>query len=593
MNVLNEPKNSFASISQWRKAFSTFDRNTFTMETLTEIADRTAHICQQFEINTLTPQIEACRKLIGNNEMIDVAVLGNFKAGKSSFLNDLAGANILPVGVVPVTAIITRLRFGESLRASVQFLDGASRQVPVADVENYIAESKNPMNAKRVADVLIETPALKLYAGLQFIDTPGLNSIFTHNSETSRNWLPHVGAALLAVSADHPFSEQDSALLKELLRFTPKVTILLTKEDLLSKEQINEVKNFIRRQIESIATQPIPLFTYSIRDGASSRREILDRELFLPLAGSRISESENILRHKIKTLLADSLNYLNIGLAAATRDESNRVWLREQILGGKNNEEAVAEELRLIERDCTGQTRSQVDEIVERHQGRLQQELLTELRTQLTSWNLNLWKLSRAYESWLTDALKEKMLAVSGLERNALAAPLQKAERRFSRVVENFKNSLSANVERTLGIKMASVTWQGKIKAPERTDISISPAFDIHIDSLWFLLPMPLIKRWVHRHFLRNVLWEVEKNLSRLATQWTDAIDERIHDLKQQAKTYADTEIKTIENLLARQSSQIPQFTEARDELGKFQRLLETDGNFITSNAPAIDNTAL
>jgi GTP-binding protein EngB required for normal cell division len=555
--------------------------------------NRVADICRRFEINTLTPQVEACQKLIGNNEMIDVVVLGNFKAGKSSFLNSLAGAAILPVGVVPVTAIITRLRYGESVRASVQFLDGRSQQVPLTDVKNYIAESQNPANAKRVADVLIETPALKSYAGLQFIDTPGLNSIFTHNSETSRNWLPNVGAALLAISADHPFSEQDAALLKELLRFTPKVTILLTKVDLLSAEQIDEVKNFICQQIDSIVANHISFFTYSIREETNSRREILDNELLLPLARSRISESESILQHKLKTLLADLLNYLKIGLVAATKDESNRAWLREQILGGKNNQEAVAEELRLIERDCLGRTRSQVDEIIERHQARLQRELLAELRTQLSAWNLNLWKLSRAYESWLGDALKQKVLAVSSLERDALAAPLQKAERRFSRAVENFKNSLSANVERTLGIKMASAAWQGKIKSPERADISISPAFDIHIDSLWFLLPMPLIKRWVHRHFLRSVFWEVEKNLSRLASQWTDAVDTRIRDLKQQAKIYAATEIRTIENLLARQSSQIPQFEQARNELLELQRLLETGVNLSTSNAPAVDSAAL
>jgi GTP-binding protein EngB required for normal cell division len=581
MNALNDSKISFADADAARRQETFFPRSNsdFTMETLSHITNRAAQICQQFEIVTLTPQVEACRKLAGENEMIDVVVLGNFKAGKSSFLNSLAGANILPVGVVPVTAIITRLRFGESFRASVQFLDGTSKQVPSADVENYIAEPKNPANVKRVDDVLIETPALKSYAGLQFIDTPGLNSIYAHNTETSRNWLPHVGAALLAVSADHPFSEHDAALLKELLRFTPKATILLTKADLLNAEQIDEVKIFIRRQIESISAKPISLFAYSIRDCVNSRREILDRELFLPLARSRISESQNILRHKLKTLLTDSLNYLNIGLAAATKDEANRAWLREQILGGKNNAEAVAEELRLIERDCLGNTREQVDEIVERHQQRLQRELLAELRTQLASWNLNLYKLSRAYESWIGDALKQKVRAVSDAEQNALAALLQKAERRFSRAVEIFKNALSANVERTLGIKMASAVWRGEIKAPERADVSISPAFDIHIDSIWFLLPMPLIKNWVNRHLLRKVFWEVEKNLSRLSSQWTDAVDSRIRDLKQQAEIYAGTEIKTIENLLARQSSQIPQFEQARNELAKFQSLLESNND--------------
>ena len=579
MNVSNEPKTRFADAETAQRRQTPSLRpnlDSSVMETFTSVTNRVANVCRQFEINTLKSQIEACQKLIGDHEMVDVVVLGNFKAGKSSFLNNLAGANILPVGVLPLTAIITRLRYGESVKASVQFQDGASRQVAIADVENYITESKNPANAKRVADVLVETPALKPYLGLQFIDTPGLNSVFSHNTETSRKWLPRVGAALLAVSVDHPFSEHDAALLKELLHFTPKVMILLTKADLLNAGQIDEVKDFVCRQTASITTESVPVFTYSIRDGTSSRREILDSELLLPLVHSRVSESENILRHKLKTLVADTLNYLNIGLAAATKDESNRVRLREQILCETNNAKTIAEELQLIERDCLGNTREQVDEIVERHQQPLRQELLKELRPQLTSWSLNLWKLSRTYEGWMEQSLKQKVHAVSNMERPALALLLQNAERRFSRAVENFKNNLSANVERTLGIKMAAAKWKGEIKAPEHADVSISPAFDVHIDSIWFLLPMSLIKKLVHRHFLRKVSWEVEKNLSRLAWQWTEVVDARIQELKQQAEAYVMTETKTIENLLARQSSQIPQFEQARNELVESQSLLES-----------------
>jgi hypothetical protein len=125
----------------------------------------------------------------------------------------------------------------------------------------------------------------------------------------------------------------------------------------------------------------------------------------------------------------------------------------------------------------------------------------------------------------LSEALKQRILTVSSEETGKLASPLQTAERRFSRATGIFKNALAANVERCLGIKMSSAEWRGEIEVPAHADVSISPAFDIHIDSLWFLLPVPLIKLWVHRHFLRSIPWEVEKNLCRLETQWTNSID--------------------------------------------------------------------
>lgn len=73
------------------------------------ILDRVLQICNEVRIVSLRPQIESCRNLLDKDNSIDVAVLGQFKAGKSSFLNRLIGSEILPVGVIPVTSVITRI----------------------------------------------------------------------------------------------------------------------------------------------------------------------------------------------------------------------------------------------------------------------------------------------------------------------------------------------------------------------------------------------------------------------------------------------------------------------------------------------------
>jgi hypothetical protein len=59
--------------------------------------------------------------------------------------------------------------------------------------------------------------------------------------------------------------------------------------------------------------------------------------------------------------------------------------------------------------------------------------------------------------------------------------------------------------------------------------------FDIQIDLLWFLLPMRLLGGLFHRHFLRRVPWEVEKNLARLTTDWSEAVATAIRELERQA----------------------------------------------------------
>ncbi len=94
--------------------------------------------------------------------------------------------------------------------------DGIREKISLERLEEYTSEAKNPNNDKNVAVVDIELPTLEEYAGLRLVDTPGLGSVFKYHMETSENWLPEVGAALLAISADRPLSEHDLALIREL-----------------------------------------------------------------------------------------------------------------------------------------------------------------------------------------------------------------------------------------------------------------------------------------------------------------------------------------------------------------------------------------
>lgn len=80
-------------------------------------------LSDQYHMVSLRRQIEACRNLLQQEERIDVAMLGQLKAGKSSFVNSLIGRPVLPIGVVPVTTTVTRLRYGQKEKALIHLLD--------------------------------------------------------------------------------------------------------------------------------------------------------------------------------------------------------------------------------------------------------------------------------------------------------------------------------------------------------------------------------------------------------------------------------------------------------------------------------------
>jgi hypothetical protein len=54
---------------------------------------------------------------------LEVAVVGEFKRGKSSLINALVGREVLPVGVLPLTSVPTVLERGEEGQV-VEFADG-------------------------------------------------------------------------------------------------------------------------------------------------------------------------------------------------------------------------------------------------------------------------------------------------------------------------------------------------------------------------------------------------------------------------------------------------------------------------------------
>jgi ribosome biogenesis GTPase A len=137
-----------------------------------------------------------------NQDKITVAVLGRFKAGKSSFLNDFVGREVLPVGVVPVTASVTEIRYRPCDRATAHCLDGTSRNVRLGQIGGYISVKENPENSKQVERITVDLPEFRRFAGLKFVDTPGLESALAHNTQTSLDWLPNAGLAVVNVSVD-------------------------------------------------------------------------------------------------------------------------------------------------------------------------------------------------------------------------------------------------------------------------------------------------------------------------------------------------------------------------------------------------------
>jgi GTP-binding protein EngB required for normal cell division len=508
-------------------------------------------ICDRKQILSLGRQIEACEGLLVENPPIDVAILGQFKAGKSSFINSLIGQPVLPVGVIPVTTVISRLQFGELERATVSFFDGTRKEIPIADLDEYTAEAKNPSNQKSVEMVDIELPALADYAGLRLVDTPGLGSVFKAHMEVSANWLPEVGAAVLAVSADRPLSENDLQLIRELTQHTPRIILLLTKADLLSPSQQEEVVTFFEDTVKRELNREFPLFLYSTKTDTERFRHRLEVELFFKLAVNRDFEFRKILQHKANSVIRGCLGYLEIALKTSLQADADRESLRRQILDEKVSFDSMREELFFIARENQKQTRIFIMNVLQNFMKPLWRELTERLEQDMKAWRGNLWQLTRRYEQWVADTMTEEMRRISRQEHRHFYGTLKKAHASLDRSLEAFRMLLNGNVQKVLGVSLAEAEWDIKIAEPDHPDIRTFRASNYNLDLIWFLIPMFLFRRVFEKRFVEKIPWEVETNINRLAAQWEERINAAIDGMHEQAVQYVKDETATIESLLS------------------------------------------
>lgn len=216
-----------------------------------------------------------------------VACVGQFKRGKSTFLNALLGDEVLPVGMVPVTAAITVISHGPRRGARVRFLDGSSIPITWSEVHEYIAEEQNPANAKQVAAVEIFWPSPVLADGLCLVDTPGIGSVFSWNTETTRAFMPHVDAAVVVLGADPPISGEELALVDAVARQTPTLLFALNKMDRLTQVEQDQTVAFTERILRTrLHLQDFTLYKVSAterlyrgvptRDWAVMEAELMD-----------------------------------------------------------------------------------------------------------------------------------------------------------------------------------------------------------------------------------------------------------------------------------------------------------------------------
>jgi ribosome biogenesis GTPase A len=206
-----------------------------------------------------------------------VACVGQFKRGKSTLINALIGAPVLPVGFIPVTAVPTVIRFGEALKARIRGRDRSWQDIPVSEVKQFVSEEHNPENTKGVTGVEVFVPSPLLSTGMCLVDTPGLGSVFSGNTAATQDFIPHVDAALVVVGADPPLAGEELALVEAVAQNVRDVIVVLNKADRTTEEERAAAAQFARTLLEKRLRRPVgPAFEVSAAERIEGRGPLRD-----------------------------------------------------------------------------------------------------------------------------------------------------------------------------------------------------------------------------------------------------------------------------------------------------------------------------
>ncbi|GGL01361.1 dynamin family protein [Deinococcus radiotolerans] len=269
------------------------------------------------------PEVVAhARQALRNlDEAFLLVVVGEFNAGKSSFVNALLGAPVLPEGVTPTTDRIYVLVHG--------------------DQPGQMEATGDPF----VNRLTYPLPSLE---GVALVDTPGTNAIIRQHQALTEGFLPRADLVLFLTSADRPFTESERQFLELAARWGRGVIMVVNKADLLeTPDQREQVRAFVESGARGVLGLTPPVVLISAR--AEQRGGDAGFAALRALLQERLSETE---RTRLK-LLSPLGTVSQLIAGEDTRAEAARATLGEdlRVLGDLEAQRATHRETMLGELD--------------------------------------------------------------------------------------------------------------------------------------------------------------------------------------------------------------------------------------------------
>jgi small GTP-binding protein len=181
--------------------------------------------------------------LAGLDGFFLLVVVGEFNAGKSSLVNALLGADVMPEGVTPTTDRVTLVTHGDETRREERSTELSYVSHPAARLED-----------------------------LALVDTPGTNAVIARHQELTERFVPRADLVLFVTSADRPYTQSERSFLEMIEGWGKPVAIVVNKADLLESDaERAQVVEYVRTNARETLGHAPPIFAIAARGARRAR----------------------------------------------------------------------------------------------------------------------------------------------------------------------------------------------------------------------------------------------------------------------------------------------------------------------------------
>lgn len=519
-----------------------------TKSTLTNILTKAEEIAQDIGLQPARDAIREIRDKLSRN-FFYVAVLGQFKRGKSTFLNYILGKDILPSSVLPLTSVITKIAYGEHISVTVQLEDGSSNSISLGDLPEYCTEGKNPKNIKHVKEIQIVYPFDFISRDTILIDTPGIASVYQHNTDVTYGFADKADAVIFMLSADPPISEAEKELISNLSDNGSKLFFLLNKADYLEEDQLRELLSFNENVIKDIL-KISDVKVYPVSAMLALKGKITRDDSLIKKSGmmAPVSDIENYLAEKksdilqgrfirdTRKVLSMCRTYLksNLELRQMSVDEIQK---KSDTFNSFMKEiEERQHEFSVLFRDEMKRMMEELDERMVKFRKEASVKISDEIRRKYPDLrNMGNLKKEQSLKVFFEQVLIEQFeVYKKSIELDVETKYKATLELYISRI-----NDLIAKIadmaDKTFGINLEAFQTPSGVTATSLFSYRINfDAGQIEVDPVYFsyLMPRSIAEKLILKRVLNRVDVDLDRNLGRIRYDIQQRVDKSFTDYK-------------------------------------------------------------